>query len=119
MKSSSIGPARTPRGKGKPGKGALTGVHPQELLATVLRELPARAGFEVADVDDLVTGAVGQVNEQRHTSWVGPTAGHWLFWPRSLCVDVFAYANASTILLPRTLIKVTPRTEWSSPSPKR
>ena len=64
MKSYIIGAARTPRGKGKPGKGALTGVHPQELLATVLRELPARAGFEVADVDDLVAGAVCQVNEQ-------------------------------------------------------
>lgn len=47
MKSYILGAARTPRGQGKPGTGALTGVHPQELLATVLRELPARAG-EVA-----------------------------------------------------------------------
>lgn len=64
MRSYIIGAARTPRGRGKAGKGALTGVHPQELLAAVLRELPARAGFDVADVDDLITGAVSQVDEQ-------------------------------------------------------
>jgi acetyl-CoA C-acetyltransferase len=64
MKSYIIGGARTPRGRGKVGKGALTGVHPQELLAAVLRELPARSGFEASDVDDLITGAVSQVNEQ-------------------------------------------------------
>lgn len=64
MKSYIIGAARTPRGRGKAGKGALSGVHPQELLATVLRALPSRAGFEVKDVDDLITGAVSQVNEQ-------------------------------------------------------
>jgi acetyl-CoA C-acetyltransferase len=64
MKSYIIGAARTPRGRGKVGKGALSAVHPQELLATVLRELPARAGFDVKDVDDLITGAVSQVNEQ-------------------------------------------------------
>jgi acetyl-CoA C-acetyltransferase len=64
MKSYIIGAARTPRGRGKAGKGALSGVHPQELLATVLRALPGRAGFEVSDVDDVITGAVSQVNEQ-------------------------------------------------------
>jgi acetyl-CoA C-acetyltransferase len=50
MKSYVIGAAKTPRGKGKVGKGALTDVHPQELLATVLRALPAQAGFDVKDV---------------------------------------------------------------------
>ena len=64
MKSYIIGAARTPRGRGKAGKGALSGVHPQELLATVLRALPSRAGFDAADVDDLVVGAVSQVHEQ-------------------------------------------------------
>ena len=33
MKSYIIDAARTPRGRGKAGKGALSGVHPQELLA--------------------------------------------------------------------------------------
>ena len=64
MKSYIIGAARTPRGRGKAGRGALSGVHPQELLAAVLRALPARAGFAEKDVDDVVVGAVSQVGEQ-------------------------------------------------------
>ena len=64
MKSYVIGAARTPRGRGKLRKGALTGVHPQGLLATVLRALPERAGFEAKRVDDLVTGIVSQTGEQ-------------------------------------------------------
>ena len=31
--------ARTPRGVGKPEKGALSGVHPQRILSTVLKAL--------------------------------------------------------------------------------
>lgn len=64
MKSYIVGAARTPRGKGKIGKGALTGVHPQELLATVLKALPEKAGFDVSDVDDAIVGAVSQVGAQ-------------------------------------------------------
>ena len=64
MKSYIIGAARTPRGRGKAGRGALSGVHPQELLAAVLRALPARSGFAEKDVDDVVVGAVSQVGEQ-------------------------------------------------------
>ncbi|MEN9493016.1 MAG: acetyl-CoA acetyltransferase [Pseudomonadota bacterium] len=64
MDSYIIGAARTPRGKGKIGKGALTSVHPQELLATVLRALPGRAGFDVRDVDDAVVGTVSQIGAQ-------------------------------------------------------
>lgn len=64
MDSYIIGAARTPRGKGKIGKGALTSVHPQELLATVLRVLPGMAGFDVRDVDDAVVGTVSQIGAQ-------------------------------------------------------
>src|SRR5690242_4731123 len=46
---------RTPRGKGRP-DGALHEVHPQELLAQCLRALPARTGFDPAEVDDVVAG---------------------------------------------------------------
>lgn len=60
MDSYIIGAARTPRGKGKIGKGALTSVHPQELLATVLKALPGQAGFDVRDVDDAVIGTVSK-----------------------------------------------------------
>ena len=50
---------RTPRGKGKP-TGALHHVHPQELLAQVLRALTERTGIDPADVDDVVIGNADQ-----------------------------------------------------------
>jgi len=64
MKSYVIAAARSPRGRGKAGKGALSNVHPQELLGQVLQALPGRGGFEPGQVDDVITGAVSQVNEQ-------------------------------------------------------
>ncbi|MDC3961276.1 acetyl-CoA C-acetyltransferase [Polyangium jinanense] len=59
-----IDTARTPRGRGKAGKGALSGVHPQELLAQVLRALPQRTGFDPREVEDVMAGIVSQVGEQ-------------------------------------------------------
>ena len=47
---------RTPRGRGKPGKGALSSVHPQELLAAVFRALTARNAVLAAGLPDGVTG---------------------------------------------------------------
>lgn len=47
--------ARTPRGKGK-ASGALHSVHPQELLAVVLRALVDRGAVNPRDVDDVVMG---------------------------------------------------------------
>jgi acetyl-CoA C-acetyltransferase len=64
MKSYVIGAARTPRGRGKLGKGALTGVHPQELFAQTLNALKAQVGFDPAKVDDVIAGVVSQVNDQ-------------------------------------------------------
>ena len=55
---------RTPRGRGKAGKGALSGIHPQELLAQVLIALQQRAQLDPHDVDDVMVGAVSQVHEQ-------------------------------------------------------
>jgi acetyl-CoA acyltransferase len=54
---------RLPSGKGKPG-GALSRVHPVELLAQVLRELIRRTGIDPALVDDVITGCVEQAAEQ-------------------------------------------------------
>jgi acetyl-CoA acyltransferase len=54
---------RTGVGKGKPG-GALSGVHPVDLLATVLQALAARNKFDPARIDDVITGCVGQAGEQ-------------------------------------------------------
>jgi acetyl-CoA C-acetyltransferase len=55
---------RTPRGRGRAGKGALSGVHPQELLAQTLGALAKRGSFPPGDVEDVVVGCVSQVKEQ-------------------------------------------------------
>jgi len=49
-----IDAVRTPRGSGKPGKGALTHLHPQYLAATVLTALRQRNDFDTAQVDDVI-----------------------------------------------------------------
>ncbi|HXA27586.1 MAG TPA: thiolase family protein [Candidatus Angelobacter sp.] len=54
---------RTPIGRGKPG-GALSSVHPVELLAHTLRALVERTGVDPATVDDVIGGCVDQVGEQ-------------------------------------------------------
>lgn len=59
-----IDAVRTPRGRGKPGKGALSGIHPQELIAQSLNRLAERNAFGKADVDDVVIGCVSQAGEQ-------------------------------------------------------
>jgi acetyl-CoA C-acetyltransferase len=59
-----IDAVRTPRGRGKLGKGGLSGVHPQELLAQSLNSLAKRTGVALSDVDDVVVGSVSQVGEQ-------------------------------------------------------
>lgn len=59
-----IDACRTPRGIGKAGKGALSGVHPQQLGATVLRALADRTGINTADVDDIIWGTSAQVATQ-------------------------------------------------------
>ena len=55
---------RSPRGRGKAGKGALSGLHPQELLAQTLNHLAKKSGLRTADVEDVVMGCVTQANEQ-------------------------------------------------------
>jgi acetyl-CoA C-acetyltransferase len=55
---------RTPRGIGKPGRGALAHLHPQHLGSTVLRALVDRSGIDTADVDDVVWGTSMQFGKQ-------------------------------------------------------
>jgi len=55
---------RTPRGRGKDGKGALSNIHTQELLAQTLEGLAGRTGIDRAEVDDVVAGCVSQAGEQ-------------------------------------------------------
>ena len=67
---------RTPIGKGKPG-GALSGVHPVDLHAHAIRSLIERTGIDPALVDDVISGAVGQVGEQSMNTarWAALAAG--------------------------------------------
>ena len=55
---------RTPRGIGKPGKGALSGIHPQHLGATVLKALAERNDLNTAEVDDIIWGTSSQRGQQ-------------------------------------------------------
>ncbi len=54
---------RTASGRGKPG-GALSGIHPVELLAVVLKALVERNGLDPVLIDDVIAGCVAQVGEQ-------------------------------------------------------
>jgi acetyl-CoA C-acetyltransferase len=59
-----IDAVRTPRGRGKAGKGALSAIHPQELIAQVLETMGRRGVFDPRDVADVIMGCVSQVGEQ-------------------------------------------------------
>ena len=59
-----IDACRTPRGIGKPGKGALSGIHPQQLGATVLKAIAERNLIDTADVGDVIWGTSAQVGPQ-------------------------------------------------------
>src|ERR1700761_313931 len=58
-----IDAVRTPVAKGKP-SGAYADVHPVDLHAHVLRALVQRTGVDPADVEGVISGAVGQTGEQ-------------------------------------------------------
>ncbi|SFP50138.1 acetyl-CoA acyltransferase [Geodermatophilus dictyosporus] len=72
---------RSPMGRGKPG-GALSGVHPVDLLAQVLQALAARSDLDPATVDDVLVGCVGQNGEQSATP--GRQAVLAAGWPESV-----------------------------------
>nr|WP_296069091.1 acetyl-CoA C-acyltransferase [uncultured Actinoplanes sp.] len=74
-----VGAVRTPVGRRG---GGLAGVHPADLSAHVLRALAERAGFDPAQVEDVVWGCVSQVGEQ---SWnAGRNAVLAAGWPESV-----------------------------------
>ncbi|SDF41594.1 acetyl-CoA acyltransferase [Lentzea fradiae] len=67
---------RTPLAQGKPG-GAYSRVHPVDLHSTVLAALVERTGIDPAVVDDVISGAVGQIGEQSGNTarWAALAAG--------------------------------------------
>src|SRR6201993_4720290 len=76
---------KAPR-EGRPG-GALSGVHPVELLSRVIACLIQRTGIDPALVDDVVAGCVSQVGEQ-----AGPI-GRWAWLAAGLPDRVPAVAG--------------------------
>lgn len=59
-----IDAVRTPRGIGKPGKGKLAHLHPQHLVATVLKALQTRNDIRTDEVDDIIWSTSTQKGEQ-------------------------------------------------------
>jgi acetyl-CoA C-acetyltransferase len=59
-----IDTCRTPRGIGKPGKGALSHLHPQNVGATVLKALKERNNLDTATVDDIIWSTSTQEGKQ-------------------------------------------------------
>ncbi|MGY1810451.1 acetyl-CoA C-acetyltransferase, partial [Blastococcus sp. SYSU D00669] len=70
---------RTPVGKRN---GGLSGVHPAELSAHVLKALVERAGVEPGVVEDVIWGCVSQVGEQ--TFDIARTSVLTAGWPESV-----------------------------------
>lgn len=59
-----IDAVRTPRGVGKPGKGALSHLHPQHLAATVLKAIKDRNNLDTSTVDDIIWSTSSQNGKQ-------------------------------------------------------
>lgn len=56
--------ARTPRGIGKKGKGALAEIHPHRILSPVLTALAERNQLNIEDIDDVIAGCGMQKGKQ-------------------------------------------------------
>ncbi len=61
-----IDAVRSPRGRGKPGVGSLSHMHPQRCLAQVLNGLKDKVGFDPADIEDVVAGCGSGVGDHAH-----------------------------------------------------
>ncbi|MBS0474961.1 MAG: acetyl-CoA C-acetyltransferase [Proteobacteria bacterium] len=59
-----IDAVRTPRGIGKPGKGALSHLHPQHLASTVLKAIKDRNDLDTSTVDDIIWSTSTQEGKQ-------------------------------------------------------
>ena len=75
---------RSPMGRGKVG-GALSPVHPSDLLAAMFQAIVARNAIDPGMVDDVIVGCVSQVGEQSAT----PGRMAWLSagYPAHVCGD--------------------------------
>lgn len=57
---------RSPRGRGKPGVGSLSEIHPQRIMAQVLNGLQEKVGFDPADVEDVIAGCGAGSGDHAH-----------------------------------------------------
>lgn len=78
-----IDAARTPRGIGKQGKGALTDFHPGRLLAKVFEEIGERNNLKTEEIDDVVVACSSQIGKQG--SCVGRMAALDAGWSDKAC----------------------------------
>jgi len=73
---------RTPRGRGKKGKGTLYEVRPMELLATLFKALQERNNLDTSQVEDVVLGCVTPVADQG--GCIGKLAPQYAGWDLSV-----------------------------------
>ncbi len=78
-----IDAARTPRGIGKAGKGALTEFHPGRLLAKVFEVIQDRNDLKTEEIDDVVVACSSQIGKQG--SCVGRMAALDAGWSENAC----------------------------------
>ena len=78
-----IDAARTPRGIGKQGKGALTEFHPGRLLAGVFEAIGKRNHLNTEDIDDVVVACSSQIGRQGFC--VGRMAALDAGWSEKAC----------------------------------
>ena len=89
---------RTPRGRGKAGRGALSGVHPQELLAQTLTALATRTGIDPHAVDDVMVSVVSQVGEQgANIARNALLAANWPYEISAISIDRFCGSGLSAV----------------------
>ncbi len=57
---------RSPRGRGKPGVGSLSEIHPQRIMAQVLNGLQEKVGFDPVEVEDVIAGCASGSGDHAH-----------------------------------------------------
>lgn len=95
-----IDAARTPRGIGKAGKGALAEFHPGRLLAKVFEEIGLRNNLNTDEIDDVIVGCSTQVEKQG--SCVGRMAvldAGWSTQASALTLDRFCGSGITSVNL--------------------
>ena len=95
-----IDAARTPRGIGKAGKGALSEFHPSRLLAKVFEGIGERNDLNTTAIDDVVVGCSSQVGKQG--SCVGRMAALDAGWDTSasaVTLDRFCGSGITSVNL--------------------